>query len=58
MKKKWVIKCVYPAGGHNHQPEGKTVFYEDKQQASAACEVLNAVNRQPGLYFMPVESEV
>ena len=58
MKKKWVIKCVYPSGGHEHKPEGNTVFYDEKQHAVAACEVLNAVNRQPGVYFLPVESEI
>lgn len=57
MEKNWTIRCVYAQGGHIHQPEGKPVYYDSKQKAAAVCEVLNAVNRKPDMFYIPVEAE-
>jgi len=61
MNKTWTIKVIYgnDGGGYIHRDDGaKAVSYPSRQHAQAACEVLNAVNRQPGLFYLPVESEI
>lgn len=55
---KWVIKASYPHGGHVYRAgDGNTPRYENEQQARAACEVLNAVNRVDGLSYIAVQEE-
>lgn len=59
MEKQWTIKMIYNNGGHLYREGDRVPLYPSKQHAAAACEVLNAVNRnQKEFYYIPVESEV
>lgn len=58
MNTEWVIKAVYASGGHVYvEKDGVPRGYPSEQLARAACEVLNAVNRQPDTQYIPVPKE-
>ncbi len=54
----WVIKVIYASGGHiPRDPDGSVKTYANKQDAVAACEMLNAKRPNVDISYIVVPLE-
>jgi len=50
----YVIKAIYPSGGHIVMFEGERLRFEDRQEATHRAEVLNSTTRDMAARSMRV----
>lgn len=54
----WVIKAIYPSGGHTVMWDGQPLRFKDKQAAVDRAEVLNGRLKSTGVSYIVVEEGI
>lgn len=53
----WVIRAIYPQGGHTVKMENIPESFTNKREAESTAEMLNARKKDANVYYLAVEDK-
>lgn len=53
----WVIRAIYPQGGHTVKMENVPERFQNKREAESTAEMLNSRKSDANVYYLAVEDK-